>query len=431
MVFHRFDRQLFAALESAEGTAETIAVGDYIEVLEDVTYTVTPMEFERNHVRPSYAKIPMYRPSEGLTSSDQTMSMVEFTFTVEMTGHTAGATTTAPSWEVLLQSCGFEKVNTLKYDSMSAISSGPLFHRERVDGTSSESTAISTHFTTDSRFYYIGTDPDTTSITGQASSAVATVGGSGAAAGIGYALNTRKSYGNSSSCTIELNMEDRTSGVTGRRLVARGCRGNVVFAFTATDRVLMTFTMTGVLHSITNSDGRTTVNYNHALPPMFTSAGLEIMESSGSTDFTAALFETISLDVGNEVTYRADANSADGYKAAIITDRTPTISMNPDAIVGGTTSATVFDFFQKWLQGTPTRAAWEVGDGLDGNSFHFKAPAVQWTGVADGDRDGFAIYDCSGNLTGGDFGDSVPSAGGTTNLYSDKGSDNELVILHT
>jgi hypothetical protein len=56
-------------------------------------------------------------------------------------------------------------------------------------------------------------------------------------------------------------------------------------------------------------------------------------------------------------------------------------------------------------------------------------PAIQWTGVADGDRDNLMIYEATGALTGGDYGDSCSSGDGTTRRYDDRGEDNELVII--
>lgn len=424
MVFHRFDRQVLAKVESAEGTAESLGVGDFVEVLEDVTFTLTPFNVERPFARPAFTSIPDYYASTGITSSDTVVIMSEMTFTVELAADSTGPTSAAPGYDALLKACGFDQIATVKYETISGgtVTGGPFFNREQCTATSNFRT-VSTIFDGDTTFYYTGTDPATTSVTGDVSSASATITNTATAAGIAYVLDTDSGIGNSSSATIQL-------WIDGRTITTKGNRGNVVFNFNAMDRVLMTFTMTGIVHEITNGSATTGVTYGHALPPTFTGATLKLMEATGTTDFTNALFSTMTLDLGNDVVLREDANSGNGWKAGQITDRNPTLTMNPDAIVGGATAGDVFDFFDKWAQGTECRANWRVGTLFGGNAFHFKAPFLQWSGVADGDRDNFTIYDCSAKLTGGYVGDSVDHGGsGTTQLYADKGAENELVII--
>jgi len=427
MVFHRFDRQIFVATEAAEGVAETIAVGDFVETLDDVSYSITPFSVERNLVRPSFTSIPDYYASTGITSSDTVVAQIQFTFTIEMSQATGGATSAAPRWEPLLLACGMEKFSTVKYEAISGgtVTGGPFLHREQCTAVTNFRT-VSTLFSGDTRFYYTGTDPGDTSVDGDISTANATITNAANAAGIAYGFSIDAAQGNGSSATVELDLD-------GRRVTAKGCRGTAVFTMSGMDRVLIQFTMTGIVHTIDDTGAnRTGLSYSHQLPPTFVGAGLTIMEASGSTNHTGAIFQQITLDLGNEVTMRENANAASGWTAARITSRAPTLTVNPDAIVGGATSASVYDYIEAWAEGTPTRMAFEVGDGLDGNSFHFKMPALQWTGISDGDRNNYSIYDCSAKLTGGLNGDSVVHSGdGSTRFYDTTGADNELVIILT
>jgi hypothetical protein len=84
-----------------------------------------------------------------------------------------------------------------------------------------------------------------------------------------------------------------------------------------------------------------------------------------------------------------------------------------------------------FVTGALARAEFRLGAAAeDGNSFLFKMPALQWTGIADGDRDNLTVYEGSANLTGGTNGDSCRSSSdGTSRRYSDRGEDNELVII--
>ncbi len=423
---HRFDRLLFVELEAAEGTAETIAVGDFVECLDDVTFSMEPFSVERNLVRPAFTKIPDYYASDGITSSDSIVSMCTITANVELTALTGGPTTGDPGYSDLMLACGFVQIAGVERETISggSVTGGPFFHREQC--TSESFQVVGTTFTGDPHLYYNGTDPVTASCTGDISLAAATITTAATAAGIAYSVDTDAGYGDSSSVTIELNVD-------GRRITAKGCRGNVSWAFNSLDRVIMTFTMQGIVHNIDDAGAnRSGISYGHQLPPTFVSAGLLIKEATGTTDWSGALFNQMVLNMGNEIIMREDANSASGWKAAQIAGRAPTITMNPDAIEGGATSATVYDYFEEWTTGTLARMSFEVGDNLDNNSFLFKAPAVQWTGIADGDRDNYSILDCSGSLTGGSIGDSVVhDATGSTQLHADKGAENELVIIMT
>lgn len=425
MVLHRFDRQVFVATEAAEGTPETIAVGDFVETLEDVSYSITPFTIERPLVRPAFTAVPDLASSDGIASSDTPVALVEITMTVEMTSATAGNASAAPPWAPLLIACGMEAFATVKHETISGgtVTGGPFLHREQCTAISSQQ-AVSTIFDGDTRFYYTGTDPADVTVDGDISSAAATITNTASATGRAYGMSMAACVGDGSSATIELNLD-------GRRITAKGCRGNPSFAFVGMDRVLMTFTMSGILHSIDDAGAnRTNIAYGAANPPIFVAAGLTLMEATGATDHTGALFQQVTLDFGNEVTVREDANSTNGYKAAQITGRAPTLTMNPDAIGGGATSATIYDYFEKWAMGTPTRIQWEVGTGLDGNSFHFKIPFLQWTGITDGERNNYSIFDCSGKLTGGMVGDSIVHDGaGSTRRYSDIGADNDIVII--
>lgn len=423
MGFHRFDRLIFVEQEATEGTAETIQVADYVETLDDISYTLTPFTVERNLSRPSYTSIPDYFASTGITSSDTVVCGIEFTFTVEMTSSSAsgGNNGNDPAYADLLQACGLEKYGSVKSEAISGITGGPFFHRESVTFGATQPRTISTIFATDTRFYYTGTDPDDTSPTGDVSGATGTTVTSATATGTAYAFNIDKNDGDGSSATVEMNLD-------GHRVTAKGCRGNVQFRFVAMDRVLMSFTMQGIVHDIdTNAANRNTLSAGVTLPPTFVNSNIQIHESSGTTAFTNALFSEMTLDLGNEVILREDANSTNGWKAGTIVGRAPTITINPDAIAGGTTSSTVFDFYQKMITGTLTKMDFMVGAGLDGNSFHFKMPYLQWSGLADGDRNNFTIYDLTAKLTGGLSGDSIDGSG--NQLHDNKGADNEFCLI--
>jgi hypothetical protein len=425
MVFHKFDRQLFVRLESTEGSyLDPKSATYYIETLEDASWNITPRTEERNIARPAFTRVPNYHASDGITTSDTVVAEVEFSFGVELTAKTAGNASADPGWTALMQACGLELFGTggtVKRDSIASITGGPFLHREEAIATGTTQ-AVGTTFQGETVYYYTGTTPTAGTLTGTVSGATGTVGAVGTAAGCAFGVNTEKGVGNGSSASMALYID-------GRYCEAYGCRGNVQIELTATQRVIMRFTMRGILREIANASQVTGISYGHQIPPSFVAANMFLRENTGSTTFGTMLFNQMTIDLGNEVTMRDDANSANGWKAAQITDRAPTLSINPDAIVGGATSASVFDFFEKWIAGTECSLNFRVGTLHGGNCFLFKMPALQFTGVADGDRDNFTVYDCSALIGGGAYGDAVDQSTGQTQLYDNKGADNEFVMI--
>jgi hypothetical protein len=423
--YYGFDRQILAKTETTEGAAIAVGASDFVDTQVDIDLDFEPITNERDLVRPGFTKVPGLFSSTGLDDGEM-VGTGTMTMTVEMSMKSGSTpTSVAPQWAVLLKACGFEEVADVKRIGMGALTGGPLFNREQTNvSASTAGLSIGSHFNGDAFYYYTETGgiSDTDAVSGVASSAAFTASGADADVGLAYLLNTDKGAGDGSSCTIQLYR-------AGKLVTLKGCRGNVVFEFNSANRVLMTFTMQGVLSSVANGSRQGSIAIGHALPSTFNDATLKLAEQASGTYFTAALFETLSLDIGNQISMRMDANSASAYKAARITGRAPTLTVNPDAVLGGTTSATVFDFYEKWVQGKAVRAEWKVGAGMDAQSALFRCPALQVDGISPGDRDEIEVDEISCTLTGGLTGDSVDSATPTVYAYDDRGVDNELSIV--
>ena len=426
MALHRFDRQVFVALESTSGDlASVTAADDFIDAI-DPTFTITPRSYERNLVRPSFTSHPQYYPSlDVTTAASDTVAQVEMSFSVEMTAKDhADGNKELPVWGELLQACGFEQLATVARVNISAITNGPILHREEFEiDTTPCGRAIGTTFNGDTSLFFDRSNTANGSLEATVSQATCTGSSEATDVGHAYIFNTDKATATAnSSVSIWMYLD-------GQLVVAKGCRGNVEFSFNATDRCLMNFTFTGVLDRFTNS----ATNLNGAsggnkVPPVFSGAGFGI-NSVGTALYTGGIFSTLSIDVGNELIYRDDANAADGVKEVSIAGRQSTMTFNPDADMA--TSGNYANFMSDFVTGSLARAEFRLGAAAeDGNSFLFKMPALQWTGVADGDRDNLTVYEGSANLTGGTNGDSCRSSSdGTTRRYTDRGEDNELVII--
>lgn len=426
MVFHKFDRQLFVRLETTEGVAADLSspAAYYVETLDDATWNILPRMEERNLARPAFTPTPDYYASTGITTSDVVVSEVEFTFGVELAADTDGNDNADPGYTALLKSCGMAQYGTdggMLRATIGTITSGPFFHREEVSATG-DGQVVSTHFNGETSLYYTGGPLTAGAATGTVSGAGGTLTSPAVDTGTGFGVSTEAGVGNGSSATIRLYID-------GRWIEAIGCRGNIEWQFTATQRVIMRFTMRGIVRQIVNGGQVSGISYGHQIPPSFVNATMYLKANTGTVTHTGMAFNSMTINLGNEVTLRENANSSNGWLAAQITNRVPTLSINPDAIIGGTTSASVFDYFLHLVAGIECVMQFRVGTLHGGNCFLFKMPALQFTGVVDGDRDNFTVYDCSAKIGGGGYGDAVDQSDGQTQLYDNKGADNEFVMI--
>lgn len=172
-----------------------------------------------------------------------------------------------------------------------------------------------------------------------------------------------------------------------------GARGTVSLKLEKGKHALLHFVFTGADFSVTDGAMLTSgVAYETTKPQPFLSAAMTV-------DSYAALLGGMDFNMNNEVTLRPDANSASGYKSAVITGRKPTLSINPNEMV----LVATYDFFGKWRsanEGALTLAL----IGAAGNICTITAPKVQFTGVNPADNGGIRSLgiDCQLNRNAGD-----------------------------
>ena len=454
MAFKTFNRALYASLESAEGSS--VSPDDspmaYIETT-DPTFTVTNRMFDRNPTRLSITPAPAIVPGTAVSTPSAT---VEFSFGVEMAG--SGATGTEPRWGRLLEACGLEKltldsISTDTFGGGAANAPNCLLHAERLSAGSATTFSsgasdvigrvVSDTFQSDSTVYYVqgaggGSHAGVTNdekICGEVTNGVPILTADASSAenvGFAYAPLSSSVLGgaNASSLTIRL-VYDISPGAY---IEAVGCRGSVEFAMTSGDRVMMNFTFTGRMSNYTNAgaDNKLPQTGVTTVPPAFVGVSLGIQDTSyaadSAADYTGSIFSTMNINLGNEITVRESTSAASGYDVAYITGRAPSATFNPDAVLEST-----FAFWDQFLAGDVTRAKLTVGS-TDGNKFMMKMPAMQFTGIADGNRDEVYVYDSTTNLTGGDYGSSIQqsaSAAATASTQTNPrlGTNNEIVLF--
>jgi hypothetical protein len=104
----------------------------------------------------------------------------------------------------------------------------------------------------------------------------------------------------------------------------------------------------------------------------------------GVTTFSGAALQcqTVTLDLANTVTYResVSATSESGYISTVITNRRPTVTVNPEAkLVAGR------DDFGQFLASTEAALVFEIG-GPTTSKIVFTAPKASLESIAEGDR---------------------------------------------
>jgi hypothetical protein len=161
---------------------------------------------------------------------------------------------------------------------------------------------------------------------------------------------------------------------TGQRLKTMvGCMGNVTFEITPGETVRMNFTFTGVWIGVTNTSV-ISPTYPTLLP-------LRAANGAFTINSIAQTFGACTFDVGNTVVLRPSIATASGFSHAIITDRTPTFTFDPDARL-----VAAEDVYAEWIASTTRALSCQFENATD--RVTIAAPAVQRMTIANGDRDG-------------------------------------------
>lgn len=108
------------------------------------------------------------------------------------------------------------------------------------------------------------------------------------------------------------------------------------------------------------------------------------------------LVSQVSLDLGNNVVMRNDANDPTGNVRALIVGRTPVGSFDPEQILNAT-----FNFYDK-ITTNAEGALQYILTGAAGNISQVDAPAVQFVNLSDADRDGVGTHSIDMVLNGSD-----------------------------
>lgn len=160
----------------------------------------------------------------------------------------------------------------------------------------------------------------------------------------------------------------------GTRKILTGCRGNAEFTFTAGDKGMVKFTMTG--HGDTRTDTAL------ASPTYDSEEPSAVLSGSFTIDSYSATIGTLQFSLGNVLSLRPSVNSADGYGDIIIADRKLTGSIDPEDELVAT---------EDWHGNLESGASMALNLGAigpnAGSRYTIAMPAVTYTGMSNGDRE--------------------------------------------
>lgn len=361
-------RNIAAKAETTEGTVESLAASNGKTFVYNQKFNTEPELFPRNLDRSTFAKQPHVVGKKPASVS----------FEFELKG--SGSASTAPDWVKFIKACGCG-VNALKSINIGSITGGPFVHGETITGGTSAATGRVIKKTTNgaSAVLFVlltGTFQSGEVITGSASGATATT--SSTASTVGNAIEP-----------ITSGMDSLTIGAyqDAIRKIGKGMRGNTRLMFANSQPVMAACEFMGVESSITDNSFFASVTPETTIPPAFNGATLTI-------DSVSVKISQLEVNLQNKITMRDDVTDSAGLLSAIITGRDTVATMDPEMV-----AVASHDFFGKLLAGSlmELSIAWGASSG---NRFEFYAPAVQYSKVGDGDRDGIMTADCELNLTG-------------------------------
>ncbi len=165
----------------------------------------------------------------------------------------------------------------------------------------------------------------------------------------------------------------------------RGARGTVKWSPKVGEPIMLEFEFEGVYNGVSDAAGLTASGLETTKPQPFL-----------NTAFTLGGFShkisTFSVDMGIKLALREDLAQAEGYFSALIVDREPKFSFDPEKELVAT-----HDYYGKVISATEAAMSSTIG-ATAGNIVTISAPKCQYVQVREGSRNGIACYMIDGKL---------------------------------
>jgi len=158
-----------------------------------------------------------------------------------------------------------------------------------------------------------------------------------------------------------------------------GAVGNFSFNAVAGEFVILSFNFMGLWVDPSAVAQLTPSFASSEIPPIFESAAFTI-------DTHSDIINALTMDMGNTISPRPDANSVDGIKGFRISNREVTGTLDPEQDFSN------HNMFTKFKASTAVVLQANVGASA-GNQFQLYYPTVQYRNVTPGAREGIDIYD--------------------------------------
>lgn len=179
----------------------------------------------------------------------------------------------------------------------------------------------------------------------------------------------------------------------GKRSLLSGAMGTWKIVGETGKPAMIEFTFTGKYSSNETDTAILVPTYPTVLPLRFAAGAL-------TWNSVALCTSKVEVDAGNQVIMRECVNASDrsGYVSAVVTDRVPIITADPESVFVATQ-----DREAKWLTSTPEAFSMQIG--VSGTSITIAAPEAQLENKQDGDRNGLMIDDLTWLATAGSSAD--------------------------
>jgi hypothetical protein len=178
--------------------------------------------------------------------------------------------------------------------------------------------------------------------------------------------------------------------VDGKRKLLSGAMGTFKMVFPTGKVAYIEFTFTGKYSSNETDTALITPTYPSVSPLRFAQGGL-------AYNSVALCTSNCEVDAGNNVIMRECVNASDrsGYISALVTDRAPIITADPEAVLVATQDRDAL-----WLTPTPEDLVITI-NGPGDSSIVVTAPKADLENKQDGDRNGMLIDDLTWLATAG------------------------------
>lgn len=167
-----------------------------------------------------------------------------------------------------------------------------------------------------------------------------------------------------------------------------GCMGNVVFHFVAGMIVRAEFTFRGVWQAPSDVA---------ILAPTYpTDSPLRFVSSTFTIGSWNPTLQELTLDVGNEVYLREDASKASGFSSAVIGNRLPKLTINPEEDILATKN-----IWSEWLANTEAALSFTAAAGSD--DVTVTESKLQFIDPQEADREGLQVNEIACELHADDL----------------------------